>query len=149
MDSAGNIYFTTIAGGGDTDCGLGPFGCGALFKFSSGTLSVLHTFSGGSDGAYPIGSLIVDTKRNVSGTTGGGGSTKNCGLGGAFGCGIVFQISSSGAETVLRAFKGGKNDGAYPASGLLSLNNHLYGMTATGGEGCGKAGCGTVFEVND
>jgi hypothetical protein len=138
-----------LPGGGDTDCGLGPNGCGALFKFSKDALTVLHTFSGGSDGAYPIGGLIVDTKGDVFGTTGGGGSAKNCGLGGSFGCGIVFKVSSSGAASVVHAFKGGKNDGAYPTSGLLSLYNHLYGMTATGGTGCGKAGCGTVFEVKE
>jgi uncharacterized repeat protein (TIGR03803 family) len=148
-DSAGNIYFTTAGGGGDTDCGLGPYGCGVLFKYTNGTLTVLHAFSGGSDGAYPIGSPLVDASGNVFGTTGGGGSTKNCGLGGSFGCGTVFEVSSGGKKSVLHAFKGGKNDGAYPISGLLSLNHHLYGMTATGGTGCGKAGCGTVFEVKE
>jgi uncharacterized repeat protein (TIGR03803 family) len=149
MDDAGNIYFTTAGGGGATDCGLGPYGCGVLFKYTSGTLTVLHTFSGGSDGAYPIGAILLDAKANVFGTTGGGGSTKNCGLGGSFGCGVVFKVSSGGTETVLHVFKGGKNDGAYPTSGLLSLNNHFYGITMTGGTGCHKAGCGTVFEVKE
>lgn len=91
----------------------------------------------------------MDSKGNVFGTTGGGGSTKNCGLGGSYGCGTVFEVSSSGKETVLHAFKGGKNDGAYPISGLVSVKNILYGTTATGGTGCGKAGCGTVFEVKE
>jgi hypothetical protein len=149
MDGAGNIYFTTAGGGGATDCGLGPYGCGVLFKYTSGTLTVLHTYSGGSDGAYPIGAILLDARANVFGTTGGGGSTKNCGLGGSFGCGIVFKVSSGGTETVLHVFKGGKNDGAYPTSGLLSLNKHVYGMTMTGGTGCHKAGCGTVFEVKE
>ena len=147
MDGAGNIYFTTAGGGSDTDCGFGPYGCGALFKFSSGRPIVLHSFVGGSDGAYPIGSLLVDTNGNVFGTTIGGGSKNNCGLGGGYGCGIVFEVSSGGKETVLHAFKGGKNDGAYPTSGLVLVKNDLYGTTAAGGTGCGKAGCGTVFGV--
>lgn len=149
MDGAGNIYFTTVGGGGKTDCGLGPYGCGVLFRYANGALTVLHTFKGGTDGAFPIGSPLVDTSGSVFGTTGGGGSTKNCGLGGSFGCGVVFEVSSGGKESVLHAFKGGASDGAYPMSGLLSLNNHLYGTTATGGTGCGKAGCGTVFEVRE
>lgn len=150
MDSAGTIYFTTSGGGGDTDCGLGPYGCGVLFKLTSGgAMTVLHVFSGGSDGAYPVGSVLVDSRGNLFGTTGGGGSTKNCGLGGSFGCGIVYELASSGKETVLHAFTGGKSDGAYPISGLLSLNNRLYGTTVTGGTGCGKAGCGVVFEVKE
>lgn len=148
-DSAGDVYFTTTGGGSDADCGLGPYGCGVLFKYANGTLTGLHTFSGGADGAYPVGSPVVDAAGNVFGTTGGGGSTKNCGLGGSFGCGIVFEVTSGGKEIVLHAFKGGQNDGAYPMSGLLPLNNHLYGTTATGGTGCGKAGCGTVFEVKE
>ncbi|HLY07359.1 MAG TPA: choice-of-anchor tandem repeat GloVer-containing protein [Rhizomicrobium sp.] len=148
-DGAGTMVFTTMGGGSDTDCGLGPYGCGVLFRFAKGTLTVLHIFKGGSDGAYPIGSLLLDGSGNVFGTTGGGGSTKNCGLGGAFGCGTLFEVSAGGSETVLHAFKGGRNDGAYPTSGLFALNNHLYGTTATGGTGCGKAGCGTVFEVKE
>ena len=149
MDGPGNIYFTTTGGGGDTDCGLGPYGCGVLFKYAGGALSVLHAFTGGSDGAYPIGALIADAGGDVFGTTGGGGNTKNCGLGGTYGCGTVFEVAAGGTETVLHAFKGGKNDGAYPTSGLLALKNELYGTTVTGGTGCGKAGCGTVFEVKE
>lgn len=145
----GNIYFTTTGGGSTANCGLGAYGCGVLYRFAGGTLTALHVFSGNSDGAYPIGTLITDASGNLFGTTGGGGSTKNCGLGGSFGCGTVFEVSSGGAESVLHAFKGGKSDGAYPASGLLALHNHLYGTTATGGTGCGKAGCGTVFEVKE
>ncbi|HEX3667087.1 MAG TPA: choice-of-anchor tandem repeat GloVer-containing protein [Rhizomicrobium sp.] len=146
-DGAGNIYFTTGAGGGDADCGLGPYGCGALFKYANGSLTVLHAFAGGGDGAYPVGSLLTDIGGNVFGTTAAGGSAKNCGLGSRLGCGAVFEVSAGGKESVLHTFGGGRNDGAYPASGLVGLNNHLYGMTASGGTGCGKAGCGTVFEV--
>ena len=149
IDGTGNIYFTTAGGGSNTDCGFGPYGCGALFKINSGRPTVLHSFVGGSDGAYPIGSLLVDTNGSVFGTTVGGGGKNNCGVGGTYGCGSVFEVSSGGKETVLHAFKGGKADGAYPTSGLISLNKHLYGMTAAGGTGCGKAGCGTVFEVKE
>jgi hypothetical protein len=148
-DSAGNIYFTTSSGGSDTDCGFGPYGCGVLFKFAGGAMTVLHGFSGGSDGAYPVGSLLVDTSGNVFGTTAGGGSKKNCGLGGEYGCGTVFEVFSGGKETVLHAFRGARNDGAYPTSGLVAVEDSFYGTTAIGGTGCGKAGCGTAYEVKE
>ena len=49
---------------------------------------------------------------------------------------------------VLYDFQGGK-DGAGPISSLtLDAAGNLYGVTATGGEGCTPWGCGTVFELS-
>jgi hypothetical protein len=64
------------------------------------------------------------------------------------GCGIVFTISSSGAENVIYRFKGGK-DGTAPYSTLIAVNGILYGTTVEGGTGsCSNfTGCGTVFEL--
>lgn len=82
------------------------------------------------------------------GTTGQGyGSECN-----GFGCGTVFEISTTGKEQVLYHFHPGAG-GFYPRNTLLALNGSLYGMTVQGGTtsvGCGNAlryGCGTVFEV--
>jgi uncharacterized repeat protein (TIGR03803 family) len=57
-DSAGNLYGTAVYGGNYSNC---PSGCGTVFKIDpSGIESVLYSFSGPTDGAYPLGSLIRD-----------------------------------------------------------------------------------------
>ena len=63
MGPRGNIYGTTYEGGTSDDCGV--TGCGSVFMLKrptnpTGTWKsvVLHSFTGGSDGAYPLGTLI-------------------------------------------------------------------------------------------
>lgn len=53
-DKAGNLYGTADIGG-DLTCNPGTFpGCGVAFKLdTSGTETVLHSFIGGADGAFP------------------------------------------------------------------------------------------------
>ena len=157
-DSEGNLYGTTVAGGGTGSCGiLTGEGCGIVFELAvNGTLSILHAFSGGSDGAYPTGALLFDSEGNLYGTTVGGGSDANCGVG-PYGCGTVFKIAAvGGGESVLYAFQGG-TDGGYPTSGVVAdSDDNLYGVTAAGGGtgNCGfknkkltLKGCGTAFEI--
>jgi uncharacterized repeat protein (TIGR03803 family) len=138
-DSAGNGYGTTYDGG--------VYGFGTVFKLDSkANFSVLYSFGGIPDGAYPLDPLILDRKRNLYGTTSGGGSGQ-CGGG----CGIVFELDSSGRETILHNF-GGEPDGALPWGGLvLDTTGNLYGTTFYGGDSgdiCGAGyGCGTVFEI--
>ena len=91
FDKKGNLYGTTEMGGADGS-GCGDNGCGTVFRLMHGTWTeeVLHSFTGGSDGAGPAAGLIFDTKGNLYGTTEtGGGST--CFGGG--GCGVVFEIT--------------------------------------------------------
>jgi uncharacterized repeat protein (TIGR03803 family) len=143
-DTSGNLYGTT-AFGGTASCGY-KAGCGTVFMISpKGKATVLHTFTGGSDGTQPIAGLIRDSSGNLYGTTLDGGGAAPC----THGCGTVFKIAANGAETVLYAFKD-NGDGAFPAGGLLAdSEGNLYGMTAGGGSGtaCGTAGCGTVFKL--
>ena len=130
FDAPGNLYGTTHNGGTN--------GYGTVFQLDpSGALTVLHSFTGGSDGAYPEAGLIADMAGNLYGTTYGGGA----------GGGTVFQLQASGTLTVLHTFTGG--DGAYPVAGLLAdAAGNLYGTTAGGGSGANCAhGCGTVFEL--
>jgi uncharacterized repeat protein (TIGR03803 family) len=93
FDSAGNLYATTMHGG-STSCGNGH-GCGTVFKLTPGKNgrwkeTVLHRFTGGSDGAYPyFVTLAMDAAGNLYGTTVGGG---NAGCG-SIGCGLVFEIT--------------------------------------------------------
>ena len=145
MDKKGNLYGTTIQGG--SGCSLSAGGCGTVFELTKeGTETVLYSFKGGSDGAEPEASLIIDNAGNLYGTTYTGGGT---GCNGMIGCGTVFKISPDGAETILYAFHGG-SDGAYPVSTLIEdTAGNLYGTTPNGGDvGCsGGNGCGTVFKV--
>jgi uncharacterized repeat protein (TIGR03803 family) len=140
LDATGNLYGATVAGGSSNS--------GTVFKLtpnSNGkwTESVIHSFSGGADGAFPFGSLIFDGRGSLYGTTAFGGS----------GYGTVFKLSpnsnGSWTERVLYAFTRG-TDGSNPYSGLIfDSSGNLYGTTAFGGSlGCSSDGCGVVFELS-
>jgi uncharacterized repeat protein (TIGR03803 family) len=99
---------------------------------------VLHSFKGGSDGAFPYGRLLMDDSGNLYGTTAYGGGS---GCGGK-GCGAVFKLSPDGTETVLHAFQGSP-DGAYPQGDLITdAQGNLYGA-ASGG----PTNDGVVFKI--
>jgi uncharacterized repeat protein (TIGR03803 family) len=138
LNVAGEFYGTTEAGGS------GSCNCGTVFKVSkSGTESTLYSFGGIPDGAYPVASLVA-LNGELYGTTEEGGSVgSGSGCNSPSGaCGAIFEVSTSGQESVLYRFKGG-TDGEGPAAGLTVVNGALYGTT-TGG---GSAGEGTVFKV--
>jgi uncharacterized repeat protein (TIGR03803 family) len=72
-DSDGNLYGTTLNGGGSTAC---KQACGIVFRVNQwGTETVLHRFAGGSSGgANPHGPVVLDTEGNLYGTTLNGGA---------------------------------------------------------------------------
>ena len=82
-DTAGNFHGTTIG------FGYCP-GYGSVFKLSkSGTLTLLHSFSGGADGGQPyLTSALMDTAGNLYGVTEEGGDL-DCNNG--LGCGVLVQ----------------------------------------------------------
>ena len=130
MDSAGDLYGTTSAGGTDD--------LGTVFEISaSGTESVLYSFTGGAaDGSDPNGGLLMDGAGNLYGTTSAGGADD---------LGTVFEISASGTESVLYSFVGGTTDGSSPTAGLIMDGaGNLYGTTSAGG----VSDVGTVFEIS-
>jgi uncharacterized repeat protein (TIGR03803 family) len=87
------------------------------------TETVLYSFQGGTDGAYPYG-LLMDAAGNLYGTTNQGGATDN---------GTVFQLDTGGHETVLYSFRGGA-DGQGPVAGvIMDSAGNLYGTTQSGG----------------
>jgi uncharacterized repeat protein (TIGR03803 family) len=125
--SAGAALYGTTYGGGAHDSGT-------VYKIAfSGAQSVLHSFSGGMDGALPQSSLL-EVQGTLYGTTiEGGGPGEE---------GVVFKIPSTGSESVIHRFAGGK-DGASPYAGLTLIDGALYGTTAAGG----LHSAGTVFKV--
>jgi uncharacterized repeat protein (TIGR03803 family) len=137
MDSAGNLYGTSVQGG--------DFGGGTVFQLSpssSGWMhSVLYSFTGGKDGGEPYKGVTLDAQGNLYGTavTGGSGSCEG-------GCGVVFKLTNSGGgwtQSVVHYFTGG-DDGSGPGSGLtFDQRGNLYGMTPTGG----ADGFGVVYEL--
>jgi uncharacterized repeat protein (TIGR03803 family) len=140
-DAQGNLFGTTAAGGYQntarsrrhTGSQIGPKN-GVVFELApNGTQTVLHEFGIGADGANPRAGVITDAQGNMYGTTAYGGPTYN---------GTVFELTTSGTETVLHNFGGG-TDGAVPSASLLSVGNTYYGTTSAGG----SFGTGTVFQI--
>jgi uncharacterized repeat protein (TIGR03803 family) len=90
MDTAGNIYGTTYFGGAGGGCR--PSGCGVVFKLDiSHHETVLHSFTGRKDGAFPITGVILDNAGNLYGTAVNGGDL-NC-QPKYDGCGTLFRIA--------------------------------------------------------
>jgi len=132
-DSQGNLYGTTVYGVGND--------YGTVFQVTpAGKETVLYSFTGQPDGVFPYAGLIRDAKGNLYGTTYYGGTSK---------FGTVYQITSTGTETVLYSFTGASGDGANPLADLLrDPKGNLYGTTQYGvGGSCNPTSCGTVFEL--
>lgn len=146
-DQAGNLYGTTIAGGGGTCVGVAgaPDGCGTVFKLDpTGDETLLHSFSGSPDGAEPYAGLIADQAGNLYGATSFGGSGSCTASGEPTGCGTVFKLDKSGTLTVLYSFQDDK-DGNYPSGTLvMDAAGNLYGTTYQGG----AFGQGAVFRLD-
>jgi uncharacterized repeat protein (TIGR03803 family) len=148
-----------VGGGSDTNCGVGPYGCGTVFKLAvAGGESVVYAFKGGTtDGGYPASGVIADSGGNLYGVTAAGGGTGNCGF--KFkpikGCGTAFEIAAAGGgESILHVFTGRKGAGGYPVFGLIQNKaGKFFGATTSGGvigcsSGAGSLNCGTVFDMN-
>lgn len=138
FDSAGNLYGTTKGGG--------THGVGVVFQLSptaegQWNEKVLHQFTGGDDGALPLGGVTFDSTGRLYGTASEGGSD-SCPGGG---CGTVFSLAkdSNGVwqETTIREFG---LPAAHPAAGLIFSQGVLYGTTAGWPKG---DNFGSVYEV--
>jgi uncharacterized repeat protein (TIGR03803 family) len=131
----GNLYGTTYGGG--TLCNSAT--CGAVFEITTGgTLTKLHSFHYGTDGAYPGTELIQATDGNFYGTTGGGGANNDGGT--------IFKITAGGTLTTLYSFcsQTGCTDGNTPSGALVqATDGNFYGTTGGGGANNG----GTVFKI--
>jgi uncharacterized repeat protein (TIGR03803 family) len=124
--SNGVLYGTTLNGGTN--------GIGAVFKITTnGAFSSLYSFTGGGDGGYPYGTLLLAKSGAFYGTTSYGTNS----------AGSVFKITTNGVVTALYSFTDG-NDGAGPQAGLVQgADGSLYGTTYSGGAG----NAGTVYRI--
>ena len=115
----------------------------ASTAFAAPKYKVLHAFGAGKDGTILWGSLTLDGKGNVYGTTAGGG---------AHGYGTVFELmpkpNGNWEESILYSFHDPykSNDGGTPSASLIFDGaGNLYGTTPVGG---GSYTDGTVFELS-
>jgi uncharacterized repeat protein (TIGR03803 family) len=143
MDGLGNLYGPALAGG--------SYGDGIVFELMPGSErwdeAILHSFNY-ADGDSPYAALIFDKTGDLCGTTF---------YGGAYGGGSAFRLRrGSGGEwkeRVLHSFCSAGfplcEDGLHPDAGVvLSGSGRLYGTTTQGGGNmCGEATCGTVYEL--
>lgn len=132
IQSADGSFYGTTYGTFETEF-YGTYG--TVFRMTtSGAVTLLHTFTGGSDGLGPAASLL-ETQNGFLGTTIGGGS---------HGMGTVFRVTSSGTTTIVHDFAGGSADGAQPKAALVpGSDGNFYGTTARGG----SADRGTIFRM--
>jgi uncharacterized repeat protein (TIGR03803 family) len=153
MDGAGNLYGTTMHGGGG-GCGAG---CGTVYELLPTTIGtwapgvtawrerILYRFGETlGDGAFPgVGQLAIDSRGNVYGTADTGGSGSG---------GIVFNLTRTGATSsgvwvyaILHNFSQDEN-GYEPSGGvILDAAGNLYGATINGGSPL--CGCGVVYKL--
>jgi len=125
LGSDGNFY------GASNVEGTNRFG--TVFKLTpSGSLTVLHNFTGGRDGANPYAPPIQGRDGSFYGTT----------MLGGFGFGTIYKVTSSGNFTPLYRFD--IIHGCAPAAPLVQgTDGNFYGTTTAGG----PSEQGSVFKI--
>lgn len=116
--SDGNLYGTTTSGGTED--------AGVIFKITpNGTYSVLYNFSSKNYqfGYQAYAGLIAGNDGNLYGATIWGGLN---------GAGVIFEITISGAYSVLANFDVPDGVGAY-ATPMQHTNGSIYGLNKRGG----------------
>jgi uncharacterized repeat protein (TIGR03803 family) len=101
----------------------------------SATYTVLYDFAGGSnDGQDSTAEVTLDSIGNIFGVTEGGGANTY---------GTIFEIKSSGAESLLHSF-GGTGDGTTPDGAVtIESNGDMVGTTNFGG----ASNNGTIWKL--
>jgi uncharacterized repeat protein (TIGR03803 family) len=132
---SGNTLYGETRFGGSSDKGT-------VFALNTNgtSFTTLHTFTAlnnnntNSDGAWPVGGLIV-SGTTLFGTASGAGSS---------GDGTVFAVNPDGTGfTTMHSFTA-STDGGHVIAGLTLSSNTLYGTAYYGG----SSGDGTVFSLS-
>jgi uncharacterized repeat protein (TIGR03803 family) len=140
-DKAGNLY-------GETGGSYVQGNAGTVFKMdTTGKLTNLYTFPGGTLGISPRWRLVRNTNGVMYGVTQFGGKAP-CPIA-SIGCGVVFKLDAAEKESVLHTFGKKSKDGQEPSGALLDVAGSLYGMTFYGGIANSTCtfGCGTIYRV--
>jgi len=100
--------------------------CGTIVQLTTaGALNNSYDFPCGSGGSFPIGPLVQAANGNFYSTTQNGGSN---------GEGIIYQVTTGLAVTVLHNFGEIFGDGELPGAGLLlATDGNYYGSASEGG----------------
>jgi uncharacterized repeat protein (TIGR03803 family) len=135
VDRSGNVYGMAPTGGTN--------GVGTIYKIhphrGSWEFQVIHTFTGGADGATGSAGRMLLGRSGLYGaaTTGG-----------LYGSGVVFELTPTAVgEWNFRALYSfhGQPDGSFPYGALLRApSGKIYGTTYYGGEN----GIGSVYELS-
>jgi uncharacterized repeat protein (TIGR03803 family) len=135
VDRSGDVYGMTPTGG--------TYGVGTIYKLhphaGSYTFQVIHTFTGGNDGATgSAGRMLLQHGRLFGAATAGG----------MYGSGVVFELTPTAVGEwdfrTLYSFHG-QPDGSFPYGALLRVGSgKIYGTTYYGG----KNGIGSVYELS-
>ncbi len=131
LDARGEIYGNASLGG--------AFGYGAVYKLSRSGSSwketVLYNFQNGTDGANPVGGVILDKVGNIYGTTFDGGIN---------GGGTVWELSPSASGWTFNTIYSfiGIYGGPYNKL-TLDGSGDLYGFTNADGAN----GLGSIFKL--
>lgn len=124
-------FYGTASQGGISNAGT-IFALGRNHGYTN-----LYAFTGGADGANPMGSLVQGTNGYLFGTTAAGGAN---------GSGVIFRLSATGVFSNIHSFAG--SDGAEPLTGLAWFttvsNSVLLGTTYAGG----ASNLGTLFQIS-
>ena len=127
IDANGSLFGTAELGGAASD--------GTVWELAKGanTVTVIHTFTNGPDGANPW-AITIDTAGNLYGTSINGGVSN----------GVVWELPrGSSTATMLYNFNGTVFDGVTPEGITIDGGRNLFGTATVGGAN----GAGTIWEL--
>lgn len=132
----GTLYGTTSSGGSAN--GGACSNCGTVFSISTAGQEKVRYFFGSTkdDGSEPQSALVLVGNKLYGTTTLGG-------IGGAFGNGTIFSVTTGGNETVIYRFKNDSDGSCSFNCYLTALSGGLYGTAKVGG----KNHIGSVFSI--
>jgi uncharacterized repeat protein (TIGR03803 family) len=150
FDAAGNLYGTTTFGGSYSG-NCSPYGCGVVFQLSPTSSrfwkeTIVHTFTGKSDGLNPEAGLTIDAAGNLYGSAGYGGTHSS-------GTILKFTPASPGSWKAKILYSFNFFDGWLPNTLTLDGAGNIYGTTVWGGSKgetgiCDPLGCGIAFKLS-
>ncbi len=125
LGTDGNYYGSTLRGG--------SLGFGSVFKVtSSGGLTALHSFTGGTDGGAGLSNIVQANDGNYYGCAYGASGTLSS---------LLYKLTSAGAFSVVHTFSG--TEGTYCSYLTLGSDGNLYAVLVNGGSG----NTGTIDKV--